>query len=355
MDTRKQENTNSKMEGRKMLIRRTDEKEILKVIGHNTLRWIRETCGIDFEKQVTMLCCDGPFSIGQIWKRFPHYNYDYNVVVIVSRNSTKYPDAWYNRYHAVKLTGSGTNDFVIELNSKTYFNYRTCPDTYYRKSDFTDTRKSETVRTYIVAQKTSYKLPLRIREKYTSDKYQFLDNVRYTNIQPGHSQTNCGKSITVISARELYGNPEEHNVYVPFIPGKDEYTHLETFFDKSGYYTQRIRENRIKKAACIRADRQKAALLNTDLQWTIDSICTCFTDTRKALSNRIINTPTYDGMKTLDSIMSKLSWLSFDIELHTKRINNKEYKSIEQATKEHDRIIGKLENIRKMIDETEGT
>lgn len=351
-----------KMEGKKMIITgNSSAKAVLTAAGKNTFRYIREIAGIDFTRPVIINQIDGKFTINQIWKTLPHVNYDYSVCVILSRNmETKYPDSWMNRYYIVKLTYGGTaNDFVTEIRSETYFDSHTKPDDIYRKTDFNDIRKTETVKAFVIAQKKEYNVPIKIRKKYGSENYKIKENERYTAIKPSYTyyghEPCYTKIITRFDLKERDGNRQKpHYANVPFIPGNSEYGNIETFFDKSGYYVQGKRDSLKRRAKALRDERAKALYLETDTSNKATDAKIAVTKAKTYIIGLLAATNDYKTVSKIAHILDfDFKWIVFDLELFEKRTANKEYSSIESSEKAYNNIMQKIEKLYSKLAEKE--
>lgn len=336
-----------------MYTREASKKEVLNTCGKNTFRYIRETAGINFERPVIINHFDGSFSLGQVWKLLPHINYDYTVCIILSRNmTTKYADSWMNRYYYVKLTyGGRTGDFITELNSQTYFETKTIPDTLYRKSDFTEIRKLETACGFIIAQKKEYCLTLKTRENRKD--YKLNDYTRYKDIKPDFTHYGSHgayrKIITAFYVSEKEGFIKNQKVYVPFVPSDDNYGKIETFFDKSGYYVQHTKDELKRRAAALRAERKKAEYVKVDFTDQAENLKRYYKETREYIANEFIKADTYDKIVLIDNAISKIRWFSSDIDHYLEVTEKKGYSSIEQANEKYNNIIAGLNKAKDIL------
>lgn len=306
-------------------------KALLKAAGKNTFKYLHENFGFDFEKPFILEEGTNNFTINKVWSIIPHCNYDYTVAVIVS-GYTPY-------YYCVQIL---SNDFNIELPNKNALEWKTRPETYYRKADFNNDRK-KTLDYFIIAQKKEYCLPI-IEKRYGN--YTFLENVRYTNV--------VKHSTYGITFNEPKQGKETYFSVGNYIYGKsdDIRNNPVHWFDKSGYLTYYKREELKRKAKKIREERQKAKYLETDNTSYIAKVKYEFNKLKTYAIGLIAAANSYETLNCISRYFDlKITWILFDIELFEKRTNNKEYSSIESSIAAYNNIMAK---IQKAYDELNG-
>lgn len=307
-------------------------KALLKAAGKNTFKYLHSNFGFDFEKPFILESGNNSFTINKVWSIIPHHLYDYTVSVIVSG---------YTPYYCCVQILPG--DFNIELPNKNVFEWKTRPETYFRKSDFNNDRK-KSLDYFIIAQKKDYCLPVK-QEQYGS--YYFNDNDRYTNIKPSGSYSitftdpqKQGKEIYYSIGRFIYGKPDD----IKNNPVK--------WFDKSGYMTFIRKETLKAKAKKLKEEREKAKYLETDNTDKITKIKTAAEQSKQFIIEKLSNAKTYEEIKNITCILDwSFSWIMFDVELFEQRTNSKEYSSIEKSENAYNSIMNK---INKMYDELSG-
>lgn len=306
-------------------------KSLLKAAGKNTFKYLHENFGFDFEKPFILEEGENNFTINKIWSIIPHCNYDYTVAVVVS-GYTPY-------YYCVQIL---SNDFSIELPNKNVLEWKTRPETYYRKSDFNRDRK-KALEYFIIAQKKEYCLPI-VETRYGN--YTFLENVRYTNVVKNgsygitFSEPNQGEKTYFSVGNYIYGKSD------------DIRNNPVNWFDKSGYLTYYKREELKWKGKKIRKERQKAKYLETDNTDKITKIKTAAEQAKQFVIKKLSSAKSYEEIKNITRILDwSFSWIMFDVELFEQRTNNKEYSSIEESENAYNSIMNK---INKMYDELSG-
>lgn len=311
-------------------------KAIQKHCGKNTFRWMNEVFGFNYKKPFIMNFFIDNFTIKQIWEVIPHIDYDYTVCLLVNKKGI-----FESKFYAVELFRDKIN---IELKSKTYFpEYKTYPDTFWRKSDFENYRKSNEVQTYIIAQRKEYTNERKIPDKYsTYGNYPINDNDRYIIDKYWYciNTHNTKRWINRVDLVETTNNGNKKTVNVPSVEKQSD------LFDHSGYYVFNRREELKRKAAAIKANREKEKYNKTDYSNQIEYIKSIFIEKKKYIANMLLKVSNHEQMQIVDKMVSGLRYISFDIDLFIKRTINREYPSNETATKAYNNIIEKLNNIK---------
>jgi len=325
-----------------------NKNEVLEKVGKNTFRFLHETDGFNFEKPFICSWIAGSVTIKKLWDLIPHIKHDYKIIVII--HETKYQGDYYGRYKAVKIYA---NDFDVDVKSATYFNYKTIPDTYFRKSDFTEQRKKETSELYLIAQREEYtmqpteKTPWKVSTLDNNERYKIADccfahtnsptteENRYISRIELKETTNNGKKVTF--------EPQTHYENGKRILFKDVYS----IIDHSGYYLLNRQDELKRKAAKLRAEREKAAYNATDTSGRVAEAKKAVSEFKQQIADKILHTSTYEGLKELARIFDKFAWTIFDVELFEQRTTEKEYSSIAASEKAYNNIIKKLNNMKE--------
>lgn len=299
-------------------------KALLKAAGKNTFKYLHSNFGFDFEKPFILENGSNSFTINKVWSIIPHHIYDYTVSVIIS-GYTPY-------YYCVQIL---PGDFNIELPNKNVFEWKTRPETYFRKSDFNNDRK-KSLDYFIIAQKKDYCLPVK-QERYGS--YYFNDNDRYTNIKTSgsHSITftdpqKQGKEIYYSIGRFIYGKPDD----IENNPVK--------WFDKSGYMTYVRKETLKAKAKKLKEEREKAKYLETDSTSLVNELKERVETAKNCLIEALKAAKSYERISELSNVLDfQFKWILFDFELFEQRTNEKFYSSVDSSMKAYENINKKLE------------
>ena len=295
-------------------------KEILDKVGKNTFRFLHETDGYNFTKPVILNKFSGSFTLKKLWSIIPHKNYDYNVCVLFNIPCGRYDRE--KEYHVVRICGE--NEFDIELKANTYFNWTTVPNTFYRKADFTELRKRNNIETYLIAQRKDYQTTITEKEPYSVGTLD--DNVRYFFDKEQYAYTSNmeKKYISELHLRDTTGKGKKIVYRVPQYYRKDL-----TFYDildNSGYYVYNRRAELKRRAAALRAEREKAAYNEYDTTGMIEKAVNAAEKTKSAIIKKIQAAADCDSMYALHRKLYDIAWLYYDIESFTEKINNKKFR-----------------------------
>lgn len=321
-------------------IMNTNRNNVLKTVGKNTFRFIREVAGIDFEKPVIIRQGRGPFTLRKVCETIPGFNCNYTIMVII--------DHYIRGWHVVKLTKSGL-DFVTELKSATYFDFHTIPDTFYRKSDFEKLRKDDR-QFFVIAQLADYNLPLKQREPYSYGRKPIEENKRYIIESKSYSLLVTGgeKYLHRLSLIEEGGTGKKFdwNIYenVPYRYGQK--FELSELFDKSGYCVYKRRAELKAKAAKIRAEREKNEYLNTNTDHYLPELKAAAKNLNEQLSRDAETGCNYNALDALITKAYDIRRIYLKVELFEKKATEKGFSSIKQIKDEFDRIMKEIETVK---------
>lgn len=316
------------------------KKEILKEAGKNTLKFLHDGVGFDYEKPIIMSKIDGNFTLKKVWSIIPHINYDYKLVVLI-RNTHTFNK---NRFHAI--IAKSEESFEIEIKT-TYYDWQTRPDTFFRKSDFNNLRKKNDTETYIIAQKKEYLLqPV----KYVYTVRTLKDNVRYSihNKSYTYYAENKGKYLSYMELVETGKQGKSIQFDCPVIrQGDKNIITVSSLLDASGYYVFNRRQELKRRANALRAEREKAAYMVTDETERINQAKSYAADAKRHIIETLEKAETYDTVYSVHRNVYELAWLYRDIEQFAEYAGNKKYNSKEHADKNFNRIVEQYEKIVK--------
>ena len=236
----------------------------LKAINKNMFMALNQLYGFNFEKPFTIKKLEGSFTINRALKET---NTDPNKQKIALLVGTKRNEKLY----VVEVTGTGANDFNVELNRrcKNYYYYSGL-DNCYNKSHFNDIRKTATA-FYIIAQNNNN-----------------LSRI-YTESKPDYKERQTEFSIKSINDRRgwiCYGNK------APFE------------FDKSGYLLTEKRETLQHKANTLRKERQLQAFKASDNSETIKFLRSEIDGLKNLVLDKFNHCSTYEEYKKIYDSLS---------------------------------------------------
>lgn len=197
------------------------------------LRGLHFKLGFDFEQEITIKRLPAPFTIKAAWKRADAHEPDRitpatHTAAIIMRDTG---NTWgiYRDLHIAPITADNLrddyNDHGMSYSLGRAHGYKTVFSTFFAKGSFHDLRKSPTCEAWIIAQRNDLLKP------WTKPARDWSERQR--DMAPGEHPQPC---------RVYYGN--KRPVYL---------------IDKSNYRIDARREDLKRRAAKLRADRQKAA------------------------------------------------------------------------------------------------
>ena len=305
----------------------TSAKALLTAAGKNTLRYIHDNYGLDFEQPFILEKLNEKFTVNKIWSFIPHYLYDFTVVAVVH-------DERLPQYNIAKILSNGID---IELPNKNKYDHKTRPEHYYLKGDFDKDRKKGNDY-FIIAQQKNYIRPVKEKENPVFD-----ENHRYIITKTNHSYL-------------YFKDPEKQGKEEYYSSGRFVYdrrsNNFENWFDKSGYLVIRQQERLQQEAKKLRTEREKAKYLETDNTSYIEKVRYEFNKLKTYSIGLLAAASNYETLKNISHCFDwKIAWILFDIELFEQRTNNKEYASIEKSMTAYNNILSK---IQKAYDELNG-
>ena len=321
-----------------MYITEINKNKVLKMAGKNTFRFVHEAAGIDFEKPVIYLYGEGPFTLRKIWENLPHLNYDYKVLIIFRRQ-------WKSGLSIVKLLGR--DDFTIEVKSRTYFDYKTIPDTICRKSDFNEARKENCVHFYVIAQRNDYTQPEKGRDNSGYGRKAIKDNTRYyiENIAECYENTAMARKYPYrLSLIEEGGTGKKFdwNIYENIPHRYGEKIPVSDIFDKSGYYVCARRAELKRRAENLRAERAKSEYLRTDISHYIPELKAAAEEAKKSFANDVLTASCADEFDELYNKVRTIKNIYWDIERFEKYEKEKCFASVNAAIEYYNKIMQKI-------------
>ena len=247
--------------------------------------------GFDFEKPFNMVYHEGNFTIASARKLL---GVEFDNFIIIIRNPEDYCHG--DRYRVVKATAGGFD--LIDHRDFGYFgNWRQSLDSYWRKSDFNDDRKSTIAQAYFLYQAKEYRHPVK---------------------------------------------PTPRPSY--YIRSND------IVYDKSGNNVTERRNELKRRAAALRRERQRAAYLKTDDTAKVQELEKKFAATKAAIISELEKATTPDEF---DRVGKKcegwygLRWIARSLETYKKRTAARDYTSIDEANAAYAGIFNELEALTK--------
>lgn len=292
----------------------------------NILKDLHALEGINFNNPLFVEKINGKFTANQIEKEINAAglnSFDASVFLIV-KPATKY--AWLNGLHLVLLKNNkmvyDLRDYYRNAIQESYKYLKL--DTYCRKADIEEARKNAEC-VYIIAQKKEHTTPAKPTKKAD-------EKTRYT---VDYESNNATVLKTQEGEKVKYYAPHRYN----------EIKTIADIIDKSGYNADIKREALKDKAHKLRAEREKAAYMETDNAETIKELETILKDAKAILTKEIENAGNYEEMRKAEKKADCIKWALYYFDKLRIREKNREYKSIKDFTEAVEDIKEELKKV----------
>lgn len=311
------------------------KKELLKK-DKNILKALNEMCDFDFQKEHKINKHIGKFTINSLVKEFGLDLYNDKIVLLVHRDRQYFDELFLVEVLDNKRVDIDFKPYRCKVeNNLTYF---------HTKQSFEYDRKNDNNYVYVISQnkddlvkkdKTNdndeldYNTKFKIKE---CDKYHYSWLDKYTY------------SMTLINTN----NNEERSYYGE----SKKIDNINLVIDKSGYIVKLKKRELKERAEQLRTDRAKNKFLNTDYTNKLLKVDNIKNDIKTKLisflNNKDFNCELFRTIQ-YNSIISDIKWILNDIDNYIKRINEKEYKSVEIADDDYNKITNKYDKIIEML------
>lgn len=301
----------------------------------NILKALNEMCNFDFQKEHKINKHIGKFTINSLVKEFELDLYNDKIVLLVHCD----------RYYTQEL-------FLVEvLDNKTididFKPYRCKVQNnlahFHTKQSFEYHRKNDNNYVYVISQNRDNL----VKKDKIIDNDELNYNVRYKIKE-------CHKSHYSWSDRYEYDmtlfNTNNNKEFVYYGVSK-KIDNVNLVIDKSGYIVDIKKCELKKRAEQLRIERAKNKFLNTDYTNKLLKVDNIKNDIKTKLISFLNNRNfDYELFRTMQNgIVSDIKWILYDIDNYIKRINEKEYESIESADKYYNQITNKYDKIIEML------
>ena len=296
---------------------------------------------IDYKKPFVVLEHVGKFTINALEKEAAAAGYSWtDSVILAYTTGAKYNE---NRLYMYKLTGAGT--FYIEYKPWKYTtgSAHSNIDDLYAKKQLDEIRKEEGTTTYIICQKKANLSeenahPVNLENRFILKDYltagykgeSYIDRVHLRRTDDN------GSGYTY--------NDHGQIIYTSYY----KYAAIDEVIDKSGYIVNKKSDDLKRRAAALKADREKAAYLQTDNAETIASLENLFTATKSAIIEELKQETTSEAIEAVGDKIWKyngLGGIASDLERLKANDAARKYSSIERFTAAADEIRAALEKL----------
>jgi len=294
----------------------------------------------DFTKDFTILKHDGRFTVAALEKEAAAAGHtaDDSIIMCYTTGRKWDPD----RLYMYKLTGAGK--FEVEYKIYKYTTGRAyCRiDDFYCKRQLDDVRKQEEgLTTYIICQKKENQAaenphPVDLANRFILKKF---DTYR---------KSTGGEYIDRVYLRRTddAGSAYTYHDRGTFIyESRFTNTAINEIIDKSGYIIDRKRDELRRKAAALRADRARAAYLETDNTNIIKELDSLFTETKNAIIEELTQATTAEALKKVSDKLDRwrgLAGIADDLERLKAADEARKYSSVDRFTQAADGIRADL-------------
>lgn len=302
---------------------------------------LHSVLGLDFCKPFDVFTIRGKYTVKQIQKEAERRNYNLSssVVAVCTRDRAKEKYGWSCNFHLVEIKQSGNieNEYRLPYRS----NYKNGLDTFYKKGLFDETRKSADAETVIFIQDKKYiKVPQKKENDYS--KRFHLEGFNYL-------YTSEGKYIKDVTIKELDSNGR---VFTRQLIGQVYYSGykgycktIEEVIDKSGYFVDERRNNLKRRAAALKAEREKAKYRTVDNSAQLEELKTLIQARKLAIIEELKKAETSLELRNIEKMLAYFrgfSGIVADYETFKEKTENKQYSSIEASDRIYNNIKERL-------------
>lgn len=305
--------------------------------GRNTLRALHDCIGFDFEQDFAVIDLGGAFTVNKVLKMVQAAGFDSSAALAVIMRDRVAARGFGDRWHLVTLEGGRVN---IEHSVAYYWNYENrhpvTLEHFYVKYDFEDMRKSATCEAFAIVQRAEYirkpaakAIDWSARFKVIPAKYSRLvlqvtgeKGARFDYFDMRH-----GRFITRETQRERDADRAE-------------------IIDHSGYLLWDRRTDLQRRAAALRAQREKAASDAQDYSGQVDALRRMIEALKRAIIRQLEAATTAAEIdaagETIDNYLHGLCEIVWDFERFQRRAAEKGFSSPAHAASSYDTIVAKL-------------
>lgn len=314
-------------------------------INRQALRGLHHYAGFDFQKHYNIERIDGKFTINALLKKI---NNPRNCTIVLLIKDLHWNDN--DRLCAVLIhsDGSVTTDL-----SKPPRWYDYSLETFYRKGDFEITRKKDNSLAFLVWQNKEFLNPSKPQKRDMLARFDLEGTCCYSdqnnNTYVGHitiKEHGTNRNVHDFEYRDgyisSYGFSGEHF--------NGRYVSAKEIIDKSGYLLIDRRNEWKRKAAALRAERNKTAYKATDNTSKIEELKKLIEKRKNEIIQALIAAESY---KEYREISESLSWyhdgladIAESFERFRKKTINKEFASIEESNNAYNSIKNRLNKER---------
>lgn len=309
------------------------------------LKQLHDIGGYDFNKPFTLSHILGNFTIKKALSDIlPYYNNPFISIIMRDREAHEYN----RRYKIITVSTDATYETSIKTPYYKKASFETF-DTFWRKADFEEMRKKHTSEAFIIAQELehTHRTPKKAIDKTKRYIYQPSP---YEKAGDGNGNT----YISRITLKETDGTGEimEYRTEGRYIGTYDKErrtNNINDIIDKSGYFIRERREDLRRRAAQIRAEKQKNIFTSCDFSAELAKTRAEAERAKIEVIEALKNATTSEQIgKVSKAMLWELEYIYSDVERHEEKTIKKEYASVEKYANAKSNITNK---INKMLED----
>ena len=294
-------------------------KKLLSVDRH-AMQDLHAVLGFDFNKPFTVWEISGRFTVKQIEKEAEKRGYNNSVIAVCVRDR----DGWNKDFSLVTVRcGAVKIDYKMP-----YYGRGRGLDHFYTKSSFEDMRKSESAEAVIFAQRHDDIKKPDCKPVDFSQRFK-VERVNYCT--DGHG----ARWISKLELKQTTNNGKRVEYGYSYIDGDKSRTQdVREVIDGSGYLLKERRAERRRKAAKLRADREKEAYNATNNENQIEELRSMIKNRKSVIVSMLQAAETCAQLREVEKALAYwkgLSGIVSDFERFERNTAEKKYRSITES------------------------
>ena len=323
-----------------------NKKEVLSV-SRCALRGLHDMFGFDFCKPYDIISIYGSYTVGQINKAVKAAGYDNDAEVVVLTRDTNERHRYNSDFKVVRIMGS---TFEVEFSRKIpYYGKLGRPfDDLFAKRCFDDLRKESDVIAYIFIQPAEFiNVPAMSAAAFWGVAPDLTERFNISGVTM-HCSSNGGRYVGKVELVRREGKGERYTYETNglVIWGKRyEPKNVTDLFDKSGYCVKERRDDLRRRAAQLRAEREKAAFDASDNSAKVEELRRMIEAQKMEIVAQLTNAHTSGDFKAVEKAVSwygGLGDIAAQFERYERKNAEKKYSSVADADRAYNAIKNAL-------------
>lgn len=302
----------------------------------NAFRALHDVLHYDFEKPHTIIYLKGAFTVKKMLDFVNAAAHTEPQIALLVKNPCEYRP----KYHLLTVNKFG--EIKIEYKIKWDFFYTF--DRFHRKSDFEKMRKKADTETFIVVQSAA---------DLVTPKPETLDrDKRYIYIPSAREKSVDGYGNIYINRINLRHTGEKGTIFEYktepgyYVDRGSRTNDITDIIDKSGYLLQHRRQELKRRAAALRAERQKAAYMETDNTAKITELVERIQAAKFRIVEKLADATSSEQINEIGrTLYLPFTRIVSNFERYSKNTAEKAYSSIEKSESAYNEIIKSLDEL----------